>query len=114
AKAAEYRDLILKHLIDLREDGSFRMDMDYFEYSQGLRMTNEKFAALFGGPPREPESQLTQKEMDLALGVQMVTEEAMLRLARYARKLTGAKNLCMAGGVALNCVANGKLLKEKI
>jgi len=110
----KYVDLIYKHLIDLKEDGTFRLDMDYFNYAAGLTMTNDKFHKLFGGPPRKSESTLTQKEMDLARSVQEVTEEVMLRLARAARKETGIKNLCLSGGVALNCVANGKILKAKI
>ncbi len=109
-----YKDLILKELIDLREDGSFRLNMKYFNYCAGLTMTNARFHKLFGGPPRRPESKLTQREMDLARSVQDVTEEAMIRLARHARKMTGMKNLCLAGGVALNCVGNGKILREKI
>jgi carbamoyltransferase len=110
----KYVDLILKHLIDLREDGSLRMNMEYFNYLGGLTMTNRKFHALFGGPPRMPESNLTQKEMDLARSVQEVCEMAMLRMARHAARRTGLKNLCLAGGVALNCVANGKILRERI
>jgi carbamoyltransferase len=109
-----YADVILKHLIDLKEDGSFAMNMDYFNYCQGLTMTNERFAKLFGGSPRNPESFITQREMDLAASIQAVTEEIMLRMARTARKLTGLKQLCLAGGVALNCVANGKLLQSGI
>ena len=105
-------DLIYKHLIDLKEDGSFKMNMEYFDYCAGLTMTNEKFDMLFGGPPREPESKLTQREMDLARSVQDVTEEAMLRMARHIHKETGQQNLCLAGGVALNCVGNGRILRE--
>ena len=108
----KYKDLILSELIDLKEDGSFRMNMKYFNYCAGLTMTNKKFDLLFGGPPRKPESQLTQREMDLARSVQEVTEEVMLRMARYAHKETGLDNLCLAGGVALNCVGNGALLRE--
>lgn len=108
----KYKDLILRELIDLKEDGSFKMNMDYFNYCAGLTMTNEKFHKLFGGPPRKPESKLTQKEMDLACSVQEVTEEVVLRMARHIHKETGQKYLCLAGGVALNCVANGKLLRE--
>ena len=107
-----YVDRIYKHLIDLREDGSFRMNQDYFDYLGGLTMTNGKFDALFGGPPRVPESNLTQKEMDLARSVQEVCEEIMLRQARTVHRETGMENLCMAGGVALNCVGNGRLLRE--
>ncbi len=103
---------ILDELIDLREDGSLRLNMRYFNFCQGLTMTNGAFDRLFGAPPRKPESQLTQREMDLARSVQDVTEEAMLRMARHAHKQTGEKNLCLAGGVALNCVGNGRLLRE--
>jgi len=105
---------ILDHLLDLREDGSFRLDQRYFNYCQGLTMTSKAFDELFGGPPRKPESRLTQKEMDLARSVQDVTEEIMLRMARHVRRETGERHLCMAGGVALNCVANGKILREGI
>ncbi|MCE9591098.1 MAG: carbamoyltransferase [Planctomycetes bacterium] len=107
-----YADLILKHLIDLKEDGSFRMDMSYFNYCQGLTMTGPKLDALFGGPPRRAESPLTQREMDIAASIQKVTEEAMLRIARHVQKTTGMNNLCLAGGVALNCVGNGKVLRD--
>jgi carbamoyltransferase len=107
-----FRDLILKHIIRLHEDGSFWMDMSYFNYCQGMTMTSEKFHRLFGGPPRRPETMLTQREMDLAASVQAVCEEAMLRCAQHLHKLTGMKNLVMAGGVALNCVGNGKILRE--
>ncbi|MDP2689152.1 MAG: carbamoyltransferase [Deltaproteobacteria bacterium] len=110
----KYKDLILKELIDLKEDGSYRLNMEYFSYCNGLRMTNDRFSRLFGGPPREPESRLTQKEMDLARSVQEVTEEAVLRIGRHVSKETGQKKLCLAGGVALNCVANGKLLRAGI
>ncbi|MGB5401109.1 MAG: carbamoyltransferase C-terminal domain-containing protein, partial [Thermoanaerobaculia bacterium] len=110
----KYVDLILEHVMDLREDGSFWLDMDYFNYCQGLTMTSEKFHRLFGGPPRQPESELTQKEMDLARSVQEVTEEAMLRMARHVKKETGERYLCLAGGCALNCVANGKILRSGI
>lgn len=108
----KYKDIILNELIDLKEDGSFRLNMKYFNYCVGLTMTNGKFDRLFGGPPRKPESRLTQREMDLARSVQEVTEEIMMRMARHVHKETGMKNLCIAGGVALNCVGNGKLLKE--
>jgi len=111
---SRYKDIILDKLIDLREDGSFRLNMEYFDYPAGLRMTNDKFNSLFGGPPRKPESELTQREMDLARSVQEVTEEVVLRIARHIRKETGQKYLCLAGGVALNCVANGSLLREGI
>src|SRR3989344_1722224 len=107
-----YVDLIYKHLIDLKDDGSFRLNMQYFNYAQGLTMTNQKFHDLFGGPPRAPESKLTQKEMDLARSVQDVCEEIMLRLARHIHKQTGQKYLCLAGGGALNCVANGRILRD--
>lgn len=105
---------IYDNLIDLKEDGSFHMNMEYFDYATGLTMTNERFARLFGGPARAAESNLTQREMDIARSVQDVTEEIMLRMARHVRKTTGEKNLCLAGGVALNCVANGKLLREHV
>src|SRR5580704_2519441 len=107
-----YRDRILENLIDLKEDGSFRLDLSYFDYGVGLRMTNRKFDDLFGGPARDPEQPLTQREMDLAASVQSVIEEAMLRLTRALAQETGAKSLCLAGGVALNCVANGKVLRD--
>ena len=107
-----FRNLILEHLIDLKDDGSFRLNLDYFDYCTGLRMTNAKFDALFGGPPRRSESLVTQREMDLAASVQAVTEEVVLRLTRGLAKETGLKNLCLAGGVALNCVANGKVLRD--
>ena len=110
----KYVDLILNELIDLKEDGSFKLNMKYFNYGAGLTMTNEKFNELFGGEPRAPETELTQREMDLARSVQEVTEEIMLRMARHVRKETGEKYLCLAGGVALNCVANGKILREGI
>ena len=107
-----YVQRIYDHLLDLREDGSFRLNMDYFGYVDGLTMTNDRFAELFGGPPRGPESEISQREMDLAKSVQVVTEEIVLRMARHARDLTGEDTLCLAGGVALNCVANGRLLRE--
>jgi carbamoyltransferase len=110
----KYTKLIKDHLIDIKEDGSFALDMSYFNYCAGLTMTNHKFDDLFGGPPRAAESPLTQKEMDLAQSVQVVTEEVIIKLARGIAATTGQKNLCLAGGVALNCVANGKLLREKI
>jgi carbamoyltransferase len=109
-----YADAIKRELIDIREDGSFRMNMDYFGYLDGLEMTSDKFAALFGGPARPPESPITQREMDLAKSIQDVTEEIVLKLARHAREITGKRNLCMAGGVALNCVANGVLLRAGV
>jgi len=108
----KYVDRILKELMDLREDGSFTLNQKYFNYLAGLTMTNEAFNELFGGPPREPETKLTQKEMDLARSVQEVTEEVMMRMARTAHRETGLESLCLAGGVALNCVGNGKLLRE--
>jgi carbamoyltransferase len=107
-----FAKLIYEHLIDLHEDGSFWLNQDYFDYTAGLTMTNEKFNELFGGPPRAPESKLTQKEMDLAASVQVVIEDAMMRLVRRAHTSTGMDNLCLAGGVALNCVANGKILRH--
>lgn len=109
-----YASLIKEHLIDIKEDGSFRLDMDYFDYCTGLRMTNDKFDKLFGGPARQPEAVLTQREMDLAASIQAVTEEVVLKLAKGIAKETGERNVCMAGGVALNCVANGKLLRERV
>ena len=110
----KYKDLIYKYLIDVKKDGSFIMDMSYFDYPVGLTMTNKKFNNLFGGSPRKPESKLTQKEMDLARSVQEVTEEIVLKMAKHVRKVTGKKYLCLAGGVALNCVSNGKLLRSGI
>lgn len=110
----KYAQLILDELMDLREDGSFRLNMKYFNYCQGLTMTSKAFERLFGGAPRKPESKLTQRDMDLARSVQDVTEEVMLRMARHVKKETEEKHLCLAGGVALNCVANGKILREKI
>jgi carbamoyltransferase len=107
-----YVDVILKELIDLKEDGSFKLNMDYFTYPVGLRMTGRRFEQLFGGPARLAEGPLTQREMDLARSVQVVTEEAMLRLARHVHRESGEKNLCLAGGVALNCVANGRIQRE--
>ncbi len=107
-----YVDTILTELVDLKDDGSFRLNQEYFDYCAGLRMTSEKFHRLFGGPPREPEAELTQREMDLARSVQVVCEEAMLRMARHVHQETGEKHLCLAGGVALNCVGNGRLLRE--
>lgn len=107
-----YKDLILSKLIDLKEDGSFKLNMEYFDYCVGLTMTNKKFEELFDGPPRKPESRLTQKDMDIARSIQEVTEEIMLRMAKHAYKVTGLKNLCLSGGVALNCVGNGKILRE--
>lgn len=108
----KYVDRILEHLIDIKEDGSFHLDQSYFGYCSGLTMTNAKFHDLFGGPPRKPESRVTQREMDLAASVQKVTELVMLRICRYAYEQTGLDNLCLAGGVALNCVGNGRILRE--
>ncbi len=108
----KYKDLILKELIDVKDDGSFKMNMEYFDYPSGLTMTNENFNALFGGPPRKTETKLTQKDMDLARSIQDVTEEIVLKLGKHVYKETGLKKLTLAGGVALNCVANGKLLRE--
>jgi carbamoyltransferase len=108
----KYAQAIYDHLIDLKEDGTFRLKIDYFNYCTGLTMTNGKFDSLFGGPPRKPESKLTQRDMDLARSIQEVTEEVMLRLTRSLQRETGAENLCMAGGVALNCVGNGRILRE--
>lgn len=110
----KYAKLIKDHLIDIKEDGSFHMNMSYFNYCTDLTMTNDKFAALFGGPARKTEGALTQRDMDLAASVQAVTEEVVIKLAKGIRKSTGMKHLCLAGGVALNCVANGKLLRENI
>ncbi len=109
-----FKSLILDKIVDLKEDGTFRLDQSYFDYCTGLRMTNDKFADVFGIKTRKPEEELTQIHMDLAASVQAVTEEIVLRLGRSVRKETGAKNICLAGGVALNCVANGKLLRENI
>jgi len=109
-----YVHVILDELMDLKEDGSFRLNMKYFNYCQGLTMTSRRFHDLFGGPPRKPEGELTQRDMDLAASVQAVAEEVMLRTARYVRRQTGMRHLCLAGGVALNCVANGKILRENI
>ena len=107
-----YKDLILRELVDLKDDGSFRLNMEYFNYCAGLTMTNEKFHRLFGGPPRKPESPMTQREMDLARSIQEVTEEMVLRMSKHIQKETKQRHLCLAGGVALNCVANGRLLRE--
>jgi len=110
----KYVQQIYDHLIDLKEDGSFKMNMEYFDYSAGLTMTNRKFDELFGGAPRMSETLLTQRELDLARSVQDVTEEIMMRMARHVKRVTKEKNLCLAGGVALNCVANGKILRSGI
>lgn len=109
-----YYDIIKEKIIDIKEDGSFRINLDYFDFYKGGAMTNDKFADLFGGPRREPESRITQREMDIAASAQKVTEEVMILLAKEAKRVTGKKYLCMAGGVALNCVANGKILRERI
>ncbi len=111
---AIYEDLIKDNLVSIQEDGSFQLDMSYFDYCTGLTMTNKKFEKLFGGPPRVSESKISQKEMDIAASIQKVTEEIVLKLAKSIAKESGEKNLCLAGGVALNCVANGILIKEKI
>ena len=110
----KYVDRIKDNLIDIKEDGTFRLDISYFKYHRGFRMTGRKFHKLFGRPPRKGETELTQFHMDLAASIQVVTEEIVLKLAKSLREETGIKNLCLAGGVALNCVANGKLLQEKI
>jgi carbamoyltransferase len=107
-----YADCIREHVVDIKPDGTFRLNMDYFDYCTGLTMTNERFNRLFGGPPRKPDDLLTQREMDLAASVQVVCEDIVLNLARGIAKETGLPNLCLAGGVALNCVANGKLLRD--
>ena len=108
----KYAKAILTHLVDIKEDGTFRLNLDYFDYCTGLKMTSSKFDELFGGPPRKPEQWLTQREMDLAASIQLVTEQIMLKLSRGITKSTGERNLCLAGGVALNCVANGKVLRQ--
>ncbi|MDY6970744.1 MAG: carbamoyltransferase [Thermodesulfobacteriota bacterium] len=107
-----YKDLILRELVDLKEDGSVRLNLSYFDFLGGLRMTNRRFADLFGGPPRRPETEITQREMDIAASIQSVTEEIVLRMARHVYRETMQENLCLAGGVALNCVANGRILRE--
>jgi len=108
----KYVDRILDKLVSLKEDGSIELNMDYFGFLHEASMTSDKMAELFDGPPREIESRITRREMDMARSVQVVTEEAMLRMARHAKQLTGESKLCLAGGVALNCVANGRLLRE--
>jgi len=110
----KYADVIRRELLDIKPDGSFWLNLDYFNFLRGTTMTNEKFHRLFGGPPRGPEEKITQRHMDVARSIQLVTEEIMVLLARHAREITGQKKLCMAGGVALNCVANGIILREKI
>ena len=107
-----FADLIREHLIDVREDGSFRLDLRYFNYCQGLTMTNKRFDRLLGGPPRKTDGPLTQRDMDLAASIQLVTEQVMLKMAEHVHRETGMENLCLAGGVALNCVGNGRLLRE--
>ena len=107
-----YTDLILDKLIELHDDGSFRLNLDYFNYCQGLTMTSMAFDRLFGGPPRQPESPVTQREMDLAASIQKVTEEILLRMVRHVHEVTGMSDLCLAGGVALNCVGNGRIIRE--
>ncbi len=109
-----YKDLILDELVDLKADGSFKLDMQYFDYCAGLKMTNDRFDNLFGGAARKPEAEISEREMDLAASVQAVTEEIVLRMGRHIRKETGSKNLCLAGGVALNCVANGLLQRAGV
>lgn len=110
----KYSQLIREHLVHIKPDGSLRLNLEYFDFLRSLRMTNEKFDRLFGGPPRQPETQIEQRHMDLARSIQVVTEEIMLKLARHAREVTDQPHLCLAGGVALNCVANGLLQREKI
>ncbi|MBI4358229.1 MAG: carbamoyltransferase [Candidatus Omnitrophica bacterium] len=108
----KYVDLILNELMDVKVDGSFKLNMKYFNYCSGLTMTNEKFHKLFGGPPRKAETEIGERDMDLARSIQVVTEEVMLRMARHVHEVTGEENLCLSGGVALNCVANGRILRE--
>jgi len=108
----KYKDLILRELVDLKDDGSIRLNLSYFDFLGGLKMTNRRFARLFNGPPRKPESEITQREMDIAASIQAVTEEAVLKMANHVYRETKQKNLCLAGGVALNCVANGRVLRE--
>jgi carbamoyltransferase len=110
----KYVQIIYDNLIDVREDGSFTMNMEYFNYAVGLTMTNDRMSSLFGGPPRKPETILTQREMDIAASIQVVAEEVMMRIVHRAKKITGERNLCLAGGVALNCVANGKILRSGV
>ena len=107
-----YRDLILSELVDVKEDGSLRLNFSYFDFLGGLRMTNRRFAKLFGGPPRNQKRRLRRREMDIAASIQPVTEEVILKMANHVHRETGQRNLCLAGGVALNCVANGRVLRE--
>ncbi len=109
---SRYKDIILAELVDMKEDGSVRLNLSYFNFLSGLRMTNSRFAKLFGGPPRTPETEITQREMDIAASIQAVTEEIVMRMARHIYKETNQKYLCLAGGVALNCVANGRILRQ--
>jgi carbamoyltransferase len=108
----KYVDLIKEHLLDIKEDGSLKLNMKYFNYPAGLTMTNRHFHKLFGGSPRKPETALTQKDMDIARSIQVVTEEIMIKMANHVYEVSGCENLCLAGGVALNCVGNGKILRE--
>jgi carbamoyltransferase len=108
----KYVDLIKDNIAEVRADGSLRMNQEFFSYSQGLRMTNRAFDKLLGGPPRKAESRITQREMDLAASIQVITEEVMIKMVNHVQKQTGLKKLCLAGGVALNCVANGRILRE--
>jgi carbamoyltransferase len=110
----KYAQAIYDHLLELKPDGSLRLNLEYFHFLRGFRMTNRKFHDLFGGPPRPPETPIAQRHMDVARSIQVVTEEVMLRLARHAKEVTGQRNLCLAGGVALNCVANGRILRERL
>jgi carbamoyltransferase len=107
-----YKDIILRELVDLKDDGSIRLNLSYFDFLSGLKMTNRRFARLFNGPPRKPETEITRREMDIAASIQAVTEEAVLKMANHVYRETKLKNLCLAGGVALNCVANGRVLRE--
>jgi carbamoyltransferase len=108
----KYKDIILNDIVDVKEDGSLRLNMSYFDFLGGLRMTNHRFSKLFGGPPRRPETEITEREMDIAASIQAVTEEVIIKMVRHVYKETKLKHLCLAGGVSLNCVANGRILKE--
>jgi carbamoyltransferase len=108
----KYKDLIITEIVDIKDDGSIRLNLDYFDFLGGLRMTNRQFSRLFGGPPRKPETEITKREMNIAASIQEVTEEIVLKMAEHIHKETKQKNLCLAGGVALNCVANGRVLRE--